>query len=66
METITLSSYEIDFIKDLLLDHMKSKHSDRDTRLLANDTYNHILNQAPEKYYTTSLLTGEVIAIDII
>ena len=65
METINLWDFQLDFVKDLLRAYMKSKSSDRDTRLMAQDTLDNILEQYPDKAYEISLLTGELIAIDI-
>lgn len=65
MENIELYDFQIDFIKDLLREHQKSKHSDRDTRLLARDTLERINKQFPDTICTTSLRTGEWIEIPI-
>lgn len=65
METIKLYDFQLDFIKDLLREHQKSKHSDRDTRLMAKDVLDAINTQVPEKVWEVSLLTGELIAIAV-
>lgn len=65
METIELYDFQLDFIKDLLREYQKSKHSDRDTRLMAKDILDSINAQVPEKVYEISLLTGELIAITV-
>lgn len=65
METIELYDFQLDFIKDLLREHQKSKHSDRDTRLTAKDILDTINAQAPEKVWEVSLLTGELVAIAV-
>lgn len=64
METVKLYSFQLDFIKDLLREHLKSKYSDRDTRLMATDILNDINAQCPDKVYDISLLTGELIEIN--
>ena len=65
METIELYDFQLDFIKDLLREYQKSKYSDRDTRLMAQDTLDAIKAQVPDKVYEISLLTGELIAIPV-
>ena len=62
MTTIRLHEWEIDFIKDLL---REKTAADTDTRLMARDIDEHITKQCPDKVYTTSLTTGELIAIEI-
>ena len=63
MKTITLYDYEIDFLKDLLREYQK--RADRDTRMMAADIDQHITEQVPDKVYEISLLTGELIEIEI-
>ena len=65
METIELYSFQLDFIKDLLNQHLRDKHSDRDTRLMATNVLGMIEAQAPAKAYEVSLLTGELLAIPV-
>ena len=47
METIKLYGFQLDFIRDLLHDHLGSKSSDQDTRMLAQDTLEFIEGQIP-------------------
>lgn len=63
METVSIYSFQLDFIKDLLREHQKSKHSDRDTRLMAKDILDTINAQHSDTVCEVSLLTGEVIEI---
>ena len=65
METVSIYSFQLDFIKDLLREHQKSKYSDRDTRLMAKDILDAINAQAPEKIWEISLLTGELVQIAV-
>lgn len=67
METINLYDFMLDFVKELLEDYADGKRivPDRDTRLLARDTLECIKEQHPDVFYTTSLRTGELIAIPI-
>lgn len=48
MESINLYNFQIDFIKDLLREYQKSKHSDRDTRMMAKDIDDLLTAQLPD------------------
>lgn len=63
METVSIYSFQLDFVKDLLREHLKSKHSDRDTRLMAQDILDTINAQHPDTVCEISLITGEIIEI---
>lgn len=64
METIKLAEYEIDFLKELLREHLTSKHSDIDTRYLANDVLDSVTKQVPDKVYEISLRTGKMLTFN--
>ena len=49
METIDIFGFQLDFVKDLLREHINSKDSDRDTRLMANDILEQINKQYPDE-----------------
>lgn len=49
METIDIFGFQLDFVKDLLREHINSKNSDRDTRLMANDILEQINRQYPDE-----------------
>lgn len=48
MESINLYDFQIDFIKDLLREYQKSKHSDIDTRMMAKDIDEFLTAQFPD------------------
>lgn len=48
MESINLYDFQIDFIKDLLREYQKSKHSDIDTRMMARDIDDLLTAQFPD------------------
>lgn len=64
METITLYDFQLDFLRELLREHMHGKKSDLDTRLMSKDILDTINTQAPEKAYEMSLLTGELMEVE--
>ena len=62
---MNLFGFQIEFIKDLLREHIGSKHSDIDTICMAQDILEIINAQHPDVVYEVSLRTGELIEIPV-
>lgn len=67
MENINLHTFMLDFVVGLLSDYADGKQmdTDRDARLMAQDTLNFIREQVPQTICGTSLLTGETVSIKV-